>query len=60
MRTNLIEYTIDTGDSKPIKLLPRRVPMAFAGEEKKVVSEMYEQGIIQKSIGSIANTKWHS
>jgi hypothetical protein len=45
----LIEYTIDTGDSKPIKLLPRRVPMAFAGEEKKIVSEMYEQGIIQKS-----------
>jgi hypothetical protein len=34
-RTNLIEYTIDTGDSKPIKLLPRRVPMAVAGEEKR-------------------------
>ena len=45
-RTNLIEYTIDTGDSKPIKLLPRRVPMAFAGEEKRFVSEMYEQGIM--------------
>ena len=43
------EYTIDTGDSKAIKLLPRRVPMAFAGKEQKVVSEMYEQGIIQKS-----------
>jgi hypothetical protein len=27
--------------------------MAFAGEEKKVVSEMYEQGIIQKS-----NSPW--
>jgi hypothetical protein len=54
-RTNVIEYTIDTGDSKPIKLLPRRVPMAFAGEEKKIVSEMYEQGIIQKS-----NSPWSS
>lgn len=29
--------------------------MAFAGEEKNVVSEMYEQGIIQKS-----NSPWSS
>ena len=54
-RTNLIEYTIDTCDSKAIKLLPRRVPMAFAGEEQKVVSEKYEQGIIHKS-----NSPWSS
>ena len=54
-RKNLIEYIIDTCDSKPIKLLPRRVPMAFAGEEKKVVSEINEQGIIQISKVSTVN-----
>ena len=51
----MIEYTIETGDSKAIKLLPRRVPMAFAGEEQNVVSEKYEQGIIHKS-----NSLWSS
>ena len=34
--TNLTEYTIGTGDSKPITLRSTRVPMTFAGEEKKL------------------------
>ena len=53
--TGLVEFSIDTGDTGPIKQLPRRVPMAFAEEEKKLISNMERQGIIQKS-----NSPWSS
>jgi hypothetical protein len=35
--TKLIEHSIDTKDAKPVKQSPRRVPMAFAAEEKKAI-----------------------
>ena len=44
--TKLVEHNIDTADAKPIKQPPRRVPMAFAEEEKKLITQMQEQGII--------------
>ena len=47
--TNLIEHTIDVGDHKPIKQAPRRVPVAFASEEEKVIKQLEQQGIIRKS-----------
>ena len=46
---NLVEHVIDTAEAKPIKQPPRRVPAAFAEEEKKIITQMHEQGIIQKS-----------
>ncbi|CAC5376837.1 unnamed protein product [Mytilus coruscus] len=48
-RTSLIEFCIETGEAKPIKQPPRRVHMASAGEEKKLIDQMINQGIIQKS-----------
>ena len=48
-RTTLVEHHIDTGDAKPIKQPPRRVPMAYANEEKNLIDKMQKQGIIQKS-----------
>jgi hypothetical protein len=36
-------------DSKPVKQPPRRVPIAFAEEEKKLIVQTQEQGIIRKS-----------
>ena len=53
--TTLVEHSIDTGDAKPVKQPPRRVPMAFASEEKKLIDKMQDQGIIQKS-----NSPWAS
>lgn len=47
--TTLVQHEIDTGDSRPIKQPPRRVPLAFADEERKVVQQMEAQGIIRKS-----------
>lgn len=40
---------IDTGDSRPIKQPPRRVPLAYASEERNVIQQMEAQGIIRKS-----------
>ena len=47
--TNLVEHHIETGDAKPLKQPPRRVPMAYAEDEKKLIDTMQRQGIIQKS-----------
>ena len=42
-------HSIDTGDAKPVFCPPRRVPLAFAEEERKVIETMEKQGIIRKS-----------
>ena len=42
-------HAIDTGDAKPVRCPPRRVPLAFADEERKVIEIMEKQGIIRKS-----------
>ena len=34
--TKLVEHHIETGDAKPLKQPPRRVPMAYAEDEKKI------------------------
>lgn len=47
--TNAAEHSIDTGDAKPIKQRPRRVPLAFAEEEKSAIDDLLKKGVIQKS-----------
>ncbi|CAC5374786.1 unnamed protein product [Mytilus coruscus] len=47
--TQLTEHSIDTGDAKPVRQPPRRVPMAYANDEKKLIDQMLDQGIIQRS-----------
>lgn len=50
-RTNKVEHTIDTGENKPIKLPPRRLPLAqreIAEKEIKNTS-MLDQDIIETS-----------
>jgi hypothetical protein len=48
-RTTLIEHTIETGDARPVKQLPRRVPIAFQGEEKDCIEKLLRQGTIRPS-----------
>lgn len=47
--TDLVKHSINTGNTKPIKQPPRRVPLAYAGEERKITPQMEENGIIRKS-----------
>ena len=47
--THLAEHSINTGNAEPIKQSPRRVPMAYAKEEKKAIEDLLEKGVIRKS-----------
>ena len=48
-RTTLTEHTISTGDSRPIKVPPRRLPIGKRQEAEKIISDMSEQGLIEES-----------
>jgi len=48
-KTHLAEYSIDTGNTAPIKQSFRRTPAAFAGEEKKSIDKLKAQGVIRES-----------
>ena len=47
--THLIQHDIDTGDSLPIKLRPRRLPLARQEAADKVLWEMQQTGIVEPS-----------
>lgn len=47
--THLTEHSIETGDSRPFKQPPHRVPAAFAGEDKKAIEKLQRQGVIRPS-----------
>lgn len=48
-KTTLIEHRIDTGEARPIRQAPRRIPHAIRKEVDKQVDSMLEQGIIRPS-----------
>ncbi|VDI10491.1 Hypothetical predicted protein [Mytilus galloprovincialis] len=47
--THFTEHSIDTGDARPIKQASRRVPLAFGEEERKIITQMLDQGVIEHS-----------
>lgn len=46
-QTNVVEHTIDTSESKPIKLPLRRVPIAQRQIVESVLDKMLKQNIIE-------------
>lgn len=54
-QTHLAHHGIDTGDSRPVKQPPRRVPMALAHEEVEAIQQLLQQGVIRES-----NSPWAS
>ena len=48
-RTSLVEHTIDTGDARPIKQPPRRVPIAMRGVVDEEINKMLESDVIRPS-----------
>ena len=53
--TNLTEHPINTGNAAPVKQPPRRVPIAFAAEEKKAIEDLKAKGVIRNSISPWAS-----
>ncbi len=47
--THISEHVIETADANPIKQPPRRVPMAFAGEDKEAIEKLVQQGSVRPS-----------
>ena len=47
--TKVIQHTIDTGNSAPIRQYPRRLPYAHRAETRTQVQDMLKQGVIQPS-----------
>ena len=47
--TNVVQHKIVTGNSRPIRQYPRRLPFAYREETSKQVAEMLDQGVIQAS-----------
>ena len=47
--TDLVEMTIDTGDAKPQRCPPRRMPFAVRGEVARQLDKMQATGVIQPS-----------
>ena len=48
-RTSLVEHTIDTGDSRPVKVPPRRIPIHKRQEAEETVEKLKQQGLIEPS-----------
>lgn len=48
-RTNKVEHTINTGENKPIKLPPGRLPLAQREIAEKEIKNMLDQDIIETS-----------
>ena len=48
-RTNIVEHRIDTGDARPIRQVPRRLPLAKREEAEKIVRDMERDGVIEPS-----------
>ena len=48
-KAELVEHRIETGDAKPVRLLPYCLPHAYRDIVKKELEEMEKYGIIEKS-----------
>ena len=48
-RTSILKHEIDTGDAQPVKTPPRRPPMAFEGEQERVIQQQLDAGVFRPS-----------
>ena len=48
--TKLTVHPINTGNAEPVKQPPRRVPLAFAPDEKKAIEDLKAKGVIRDSV----------
>lgn len=48
-RTNVVKHRIDTGDARPIKQPPRRLPVHMREEADKLVDDMLRRNVIEPS-----------
>ena len=49
-RTRLVQHTIDVGESRPIRQVPRRVPINYREEVERQTKEMLAKGVVEESV----------
>ncbi len=54
-RTGLVKHTINTGNQRPIRLQPRRLPITKQEIEKEEVQKMLDRGVIEPCQSSWAS-----
>ena len=54
-RTGLVKHTIDTGDQRPVRLPPRRLPIAKQEIEREEVQKMLDRRVIEPCQSSWAS-----
>ena len=45
----MVQHTIDTGDTRPVRQLPRHIPFVLCGKVEEMVEDVLERGVIQHS-----------
>jgi len=45
----ILEHSINMGDSEPIKQAPRRIPLHLREEVERIIQEMRQRGVIEES-----------
>ena len=53
--THLTSHAIKTEEAAPVKQAPRRVPLAFAADEKKAIEDLKAKGVIRESVSPWAS-----
>ena len=54
-KTDIVKHKIDTADAAPIKMQPRRLPLAKRQEAEKEIKRLLDDGIIEPSNGPWAS-----
>ncbi len=54
-RTGLVKHTIDTGDQRPVRLPPRRLPIAKQEIQREEVQKILDRGVIEPCQSSWAS-----
>ena len=47
--TDIVQHTINTGDSPPLRQPAQRIPFSLRAKVEEMVKEMEEQGVVQPS-----------
>ena len=53
--TDLVSHSIDTGNTKPVKTFPRRLPYALRAELEEEMTKLMDMGCIKPSNSSYAS-----
>lgn len=48
-RTNIVRHRIDTGNARPIRQVPIRLPLSKREETGQIIKEMEQDGVIEPS-----------